>query len=347
MLSIQGNIYRVKENLNGTFPGGGDRATLESDLSTLPAPSGHVPFFLEHSDGVNAENSGGEAEGEGATPPSSTSLVSHRHISTFDLEARVYQAFIEAGVLDKAESFIHCGEDVYTLECCQCGYRHTVRYNCKLRICPRCASVKVSVLMDKYLPYVEGLNPDNVRRIDLTIKNVEDLKQGVDKVRDSFTKLRRRDYYKRRIQGGIYGIEANPGKDGKWNVHLHFLYYGSYIPQSRLSDDWKDITGDSPVVWISRPRNSEKALWYVVKYVTKGVHEADQWTEAQLVEFVLALENVRLIQAFGCFLGRIAQRPPFVCPRCGHCIWRVLDKDGEVVFDRLSRLLWDYRNRSP
>jgi len=51
----------VKENKeSGVFPGGGDRATLESDLSTLPAPSGDAPFFcskMEYPDGVKAINS--------------------------------------------------------------------------------------------------------------------------------------------------------------------------------------------------------------------------------------------------------------------------------------------------
>lgn len=42
--------------INGVSPGGGDRATLESDLSTLPAPSGEAPFFV-YPDGVNAINS--------------------------------------------------------------------------------------------------------------------------------------------------------------------------------------------------------------------------------------------------------------------------------------------------
>jgi hypothetical protein len=54
--------------LNGISPGGGDKALLESNLSTLPALSGDVPFFY-YPDGVKALNSGGEAEGEGVKAP--------------------------------------------------------------------------------------------------------------------------------------------------------------------------------------------------------------------------------------------------------------------------------------
>lgn len=278
-----------------------------------------------------------------------TSLVSYRHISASILKTQVYQALVDAGESGKGESFKTCGEDVYTLQCESCGYEHKVTYNCKLRVCSHCAGVKMSGYIKKYLPYMKSLKFFSVRSVMLSIKNVEDLRAGVEKIRECFTKLRRRGYYESRIQGGLYGIEAKPGKDGKWNVHLHFLYYGSYIPQARLSDDWEDITGDSFYVWINRPASPRDALRYVLKYITKGVDlDAAGWTVERLVEFVVALSDVRLVQAFGCFLGEVARREPFACPECGYVLWRRVSPDGETVFSPLDRMLWNFRhNRSP
>jgi hypothetical protein len=337
---------------DGISPGAQGRAMLESNLSGAPAPSGGAPSFSvvesDTPDGANAINSGGESEAEGVKPPSSPLFIyCNRHISTFKWKTQVYQAFVEAGERKKADSFMRCGDDIGTLECCQCGYKHRVTYNCKLRICPECAKVKQSVILGKYLPYVRILDPMNIRMLTLTIKNVSDLKAGVDKIRDSFTRLRRQKYYKSKFSGGLYGIEANPDDHGDWNVHLHCVYYGHYIPQDRLSDDWQAITGDSRVTYIKRASDPKGALMYVLKYITKGINPNDEkWTGQALVDFVMALSDVRLVQAFGCFLKNgAAKKEPLECPECGYSLWRLVTVEGHVVFDDLERLLSDYRYR--
>jgi len=282
-------------------------------------------------------------------PVSLTSLDSYRHISAGDRQSGVYTALMDAGLTGKAVSYMSCGQEVYTLQCESCGYEHKVAYNCKLRFCSRCAGVKKAGYMKKYINYIESLNADNIRFVTLTIKNVAELRAGVDKIRDCFVKLRHREHYKRRIDGGLYGVEANPDDDGKWNIHIHFIYYGAWIKQSTLSDDWYDITGDSMVVDIKRPDRPSDALRYVLKYVTKGVDASDgKWTGEALVEFVVALSDVRMIQAFGCFLGKVADKEPFDCPNCGYRLWRRLDSEGETVYSPLEIMLWKVRNgRSP
>jgi len=354
VLSIPESVKLVK---NGTLlPGGQDRAMLESNLSGLPAHRGELyrfsrtPGISPYPDGANAINSGGEAEGEGASPlPAPTSLDSYRHISAFDLQAELYQAFVDAGETKKGESYMKCGAEVYTLECESCGHQHIVQYNCRLRFCSRCASAKMNTLTEKYLPYLKTLEADRLRFVTLTIKNCDDLKKGVDRIRDCFTKLRHRKYYKSKLKGGLYSLQAEPDDGGKWNVHLHCIFYGGFLPQSRLSDDWLSITGDSFIVDIRRPGRPSDALRYVLRYVAKGIEpDDDQWTGDSLVEFVLALSDVRLVQAFGCFLGHVAKREPFACPECGYVLWRRLDPEGEIVFSPVDKLLREYRrSRSP
>ena len=92
-------------------------------------------------------------------------------------------------------------------------------------------------------------------------------------------------HFKKEIEGGLVGFEAHLGKSGgRWNVHCHILYIGSYISHARLSSVWEKITGDSKVVdirsigrdfnckWRNRKVSAqEHALNYITKYITKGV----------------------------------------------------------------------------
>lgn len=103
------------------------------------------------------------------------------------------------------------------------------------------------------------------------------------------------------------------------------------------------------VVDIRRAGRPSDALRYVLKYITKGIHpNAPEWTGESLVKFVLALADVRLVQAFGCFLGKLTKKEPFVCPDCGYALWRRLDVDGETTYSPLDIMLWNFRNgRAP
>lgn len=277
-----------------------------------------------------------------------TSLDSNRHIFTSDRQRGVYTALVGLGETGKAESYMSCGEELYTLRCERCGFEHAVQYNCKLRFCSRCASVKVSGYMKKYLPYVKSLPCEEVRFATLTIVNVEDLREGVQRIRACFAKLRRWKYYRCKIKGGLYGEQAEPDGRGRWNVHLHFIYHGSYIPQARLSEDWQAITGDSMIVDIRRSGRPSDALRYVLRYIMQGIGpDAEGWTGKELVGFVLALSDVRLIQAFGCFLGKVAEKEPFACPECGACFWRRLDADGGTLYSPLEYNLRELEKARP
>jgi hypothetical protein len=257
-------------------------------------------------------------------------------------------AYIKAGMNDKADTLLSCGLGVATMNCESCGYQHPVSYNCKLRICPRCSRIRASELVAKYQPYLESLNPKRVRCITLTIKNVECLESGVSKIRRCFVKLLHRKDYKKWIKGGLYHIEATVGNDGLWHVHIHCIVVGSFIRYKRLSKDWSSITGlefssCSWDVWIEQ-KKAEATLKYCMKHLLKKMKVNDNWTPDKLVEYEMALTNVRLVQPFGCFLGVLKdyEKKPFECPRCHESIWRITSLSGETIFSPLSRMLCEY-----
>jgi len=270
-----------------------------------------------------------------------------RHLPEKTSDSSIVAALLGAGERGKADAYMNCGQDTHTLRCESCGHKHTVVYHCKLRFCSRWGSTKLNLYMGKWMPYLETLDPVNVRTLMLSIKNVTDLRAGAKKIRACFNRLRHRKRYKALMEGGLSGIEGKPGKDGKWNVHLHCIYYGGYIPRGQLSLDWKEITGDSWYVYVKAHRNVSDALRYVLKYVTKGLNpDAPEWTGEDLVEFVVALSDMRLIQAFGCFLKH-ASKVYLVCPKCGESWWALLDEKGEKVSSAFQKLLRDFRKARP
>jgi len=257
----------------------------------------------------------------------------------------------QADALDKqADNWDRCGEHTYDMECLQCGHVHAVTFHCKSRVCPSCKSVRQFEVIEAYKDALMGLG--RLRFITLTIKNVADLEAGIRKIRSCFKKLRLYDKakdmkkskplglslsYKFLIKGGLYGIESPIGNDGLWNVHLHCLYTGSYIKQTKLADDWEKITGDSRVVWIEEVNQSQRdvadSIWYVVKYACKQ-SDALLASDDKLSEYMCVLHDVRLVQTFGILLGKKLDKPLFLCPACGGCVWRVTEvATGRVVYD--------------
>jgi len=286
-------------------------------------------------------------ETDGVVAVGSTSLDEVVDVGNSERHDDIYVALVDADMDKQAEHYLHCGRERYMLECCACGHQHVVKEHCKLRVCSHCGVVRMLSLNDSYSGYVDSLPSDRLRLITLTLVNVADLAAGVAKIRKCFTRLRHRKIG-RGMFGGIYGIEAVPNGDGLWHVHLHALVEGLYILHKRLSKAWFSVTGDSYIVLIQKVEGGAKsAVMYVGKYVAKGVDmDNTNWTPALLVEFVSALMDVRLIQAFGTFLGKKVERPPFACPKCGGGIFRLVDlQTGDVVFDAFA-LEWDRWQRS-
>jgi len=100
--------------------------------------------------------------------------------------------------------------------------------------------------------------------------------------------------------GGVWAYEVKKGKNsGLWHVHIHAIWLCKERPwETRLSDDWHEITGDSFVVDV-RPVDDEKGfievLSYAVKFSTMSIEEN--------FEAYKFLREKRLINSFGIFRG--------------------------------------------
>ena len=297
----------------------------------------------------------------------------------------------------KAENLSKCGSDYIRFDCLKADCAHTfmLGQHCKSRVCPDCSSYKRRNWRDKYLPYLEKVDPSELRFITLTLRNQKDLRDGMDKIIKSFGKLRRRKKMAESFKGGLVGYEAHHGKDGLWNIHCHALYQGEYIDQAKLSETWKEITGDSEVVWVSsvlgkdykcqyrnkRISAQQSALDYILKYVVKGVgvsvdagswsdisiegnddwNQVDigtalspfelkdqaracgdaRWSVESLSEFLVYLHKSRLLQPFGCFIGKSCKhaKDSLTCPECDDEFYSLTIEHSEtVIFNALNML---------
>ena len=250
----------------------------------------------------------------------------------------------------KAENLRKCGSDYIRFDCLKAGCKHTfmLGQHCKSRVCPDCSSHKRRNWRDKYLPYLEKVNPSELRFMTLTLRNQEGLHAGMKDIVKSFKKLRLKKMPEC-FKGGLVGYEAHLGKDGLWNIHCHVLYHGKYIDQSELSKAWKKITGDSEIVWVSsvlgkgykckyrdkRISAQQSALDYILKYVVKGVGvnvDVESWSDVSL-KGAEDWNQVDIGTALSPFELKNEARA------CGDARWSVKSLSEFLVYLHKSRLL--------
>lgn len=139
---------------------------------------------------------------------------------------------------------------------------------CKSYSCPICGKKKVYDLLDK----LKGLNLKKYRFFTLTLKsigNLDDTERNLNRIVECFNKLnkklRKENQYKDLKFFRICEIGKNTGM-----VHIHGIW-NKYIPVSKLSKYWYQITKDSYKVDVRRIESKKDVVNYLYKYLTKTV----------------------------------------------------------------------------
>jgi len=238
--------------------------------------------------------------------------------------------------LEKDEKFVRqairlqkCGTEFNTFMC-GCNFIK-ISKKCNYRICPVCGKIRSIKFYKKFIGVIKkkriarSIFDRGLRLLTLTIKNQEDLEGGINKLYESFNKLKRREYCKHKLVGGLGVIEIKRGEDGLWNHHIHFIIDSSYLDMksqkktgkdSKLVQEWKKCTGDSGILDIKRITSHAGALNYVLKYLTKGI--IDLTNEEKALFFKLTFQR-RLLFTFGKgeFYNIKQDKERRVCPNCG------------------------------
>lgn len=231
----------------------------------------------------------------GATPQE----INFRHSGWLSTRLRVREAMWRACLPEaRRDRFDNCGADCI-VEWSPSRKCHRVRGNfCGDRFCVPCCRARAAQARRKLLKLVQGQQPLFVT---LTMKaSPRPLSETIDRLIACFARLRRNNVWREAVHSGAFVIEIKKGAgSGQWHPHIHCLCLGRYIPQRELSYVWKRITTDSQVVDIQRVSDSERAVGYVGKYLTKGWTPEVASDSDALLECILALRGRRLLATFG------------------------------------------------
>ena len=197
-------------------------------------------------------------------------------------------------------------------------------HQCRHRICPRCAKRRGYQLADEMsrvlsLTEAWGWSADRIRFATLTVPNVQNVADGLDQLAEAWHRTLATKTWGRLIAGGFRAFEVKPGRDGKWNAHLHAILFlwTPGVPYELLREAWNKAAGGNYNQQFDELRNKSKprpgeskaaaAARYLVKYLVKSdeIKTARQ-APGGLPHMLAALEGRRMFSAFG--LGAAARR---------------------------------------
>lgn len=230
--------------------------------------------------------------------------IGFRHSGWQRERFRVKQALIEAMVHEnRLLAFESCGHGAFVMRSTEDPDVYRVRgANCCDRFCKPCARQRAGIVARNLLEQVQDRR---VRFVTLTLKTQTDsLDTELDRLYSSFAMLRRREFWKKRVDGGAALLEVkwNEGSQ-RWHPHLHIIVEGSYIPHALLKQAWYEVTGDSYVVDIRPIRNNRNVVRYITKYATDPVDRTIHGNVALLSEAIRAFKGRRTCLTFGTWRG--------------------------------------------
>lgn len=261
----------------------------------------------------------------------------------------------EHGHVKEADKLAHCGnyllfKHYFTVDEIRL---YAARFCRKHLLCPLCAIRRAAKMVksyqEKFLTVLEANPHLDPYLVTLTIKNGDDLEACSKHLRKALRKFMqmRRDHSSRphlypsiefsKSMGGFHSIETT-NKGNGWHVHVHMVWLCSSEPvQSVLSEEWREITGDSYIVDV-RPICMENdgidGLLEVCKYALKfsdlslsdNFHAYEVFTRQRLIDSHGLMRGVKIPE--GLTDEPLSEDLPFVL-----LLYRYYEKIG-YTFDR-------------
>jgi diadenosine tetraphosphate (Ap4A) HIT family hydrolase len=211
---------------------------------------------------------------------------------------------VEIHAPELADKLRRCHSRLSVLTCGRHIAQIIPNYTCEFRLCPDCGRRRSRKLQNKYLPMMRAfLRHHHVTPVHLVLTQThkkETRKQSVKRIKDAFTKLQRRLFWKEFFKGGTWSLEFTKDKNGLHHTHLHIVgFRRKFFDIGLLRDEWLAVTGDSHVLNLKPIQDIAAGLREVVKYVSKPL-DIRRFGAADLKEFI-GLKNMRMFGTFGEF----------------------------------------------
>lgn len=128
-------------------------------------------------------------------------------------------------------------------------YMGTLR--CRHKLCGPCQRIrggKLAAEMGEALEFLHQawrFGPGRIRFATFTVPNVENIAEGFDWLAESWHKILAGKTWGKMVAGGFRCFEVKPGKDGKWNVHLHAIMalWNPEVSYAKMHELWDKATG--------------------------------------------------------------------------------------------------------
>ena len=242
-------------------------------------------------------------------------------------------------VLDYPEkslnSLTRCGKDsgFKIIKNCGCGSKViSLTHHCSLRTCSNCSKIRKRRIINKYLPFLEGLYQNRkyfLYFLTVSPKNYENLEEGLKNIKESLSKFLRHNYIKERIKAGLYVIEVK-GTEGNWNVHIHAIIYGRWIDNkvrnekdSKLVKLFMQSSKREVNIHIKKQNSTRFTLNYMCKYIS--ANKDDFQTSLDMAKYIIVTRKKRLIHTFGEFYNIEIKSKKQICSHCNQEIEYVID----------------------
>jgi hypothetical protein len=149
----------------------------------------------------------------------------------------------------------------------------------------------------------------------------------------SFQKLRNRQLWKSKVDGGAYVIEIT-GRPGNWHAHLHIVIVSDWIDWESLVKAWRKCSGSQGVFINDIPQS--EALRYLTKYLTKP-----DIPDQVCAEIARSLKGIRMFAPIGSWfaLNKTYTKPKTPCKNCGGSRWL----DWHICMNMFPRPIWMVR----
>lgn len=237
-------------------------------------------------------------------PPATAIELQLRHGFWKDRRARVRQLLANNGTGNFALARWDCCGSDSKVEYSKSEDRYRVRANhCKCRHCEPCMRAKAAKIASNLRSHLAKIDRSKLRFLTLTLKHSDTpLIDQVKKLYRCFRLLRSWKKWKHSQDGGVATLEVK-WNGTHWHPHLHIIIEGRWLSGWEISDQWKNVTGDSFICDIEAIDNKEMATKYVTKYITKAVDLSVWSDDAAASEWIVASKGVRICTTFGTWRG--------------------------------------------
>ncbi len=231
------------------------------------------------------------------------------------------RALYELGHESKPQRLACCARFARRIECAS-GHSFRQRFRCGERFCRGCAPRVFQELFAKCIgleKLVEKRPHWVLARLDFSVRNTGKMPtaDAIRAMNRAVRKTLRRLLKGKKDWGYLwcdeFGFENT-------NLHCHGLYYGPYLPHSRVLDAWEKETKDSLRASIQSARGDfRRALYHLLKYVSKPPGKDPK----HLAQLEAAFSGVRRVHTLGLFynpdLPEQDDPKELKCPYCdGH-----------------------------